>query len=49
MVLLYKKTSDYYIKAVVLAEKIDVAVEGEGSKLTQTRTRKINLPTRYKM
>ena len=34
MVLLYKKTSDYSIKAVVLTEKIDVVVEGRGSKLT---------------
>ena len=49
VVLPYKKASDYSTKVVVLTEKVDVAVEEEGSKLTQTRTRKINLPMRYKM
>jgi hypothetical protein len=41
--LLYKKASDYFIKAV----KVDIAVEGERSKMSQMLTRKINLPSRY--
>ena len=49
VILLYKKASDYSMKAGVLAESINVVVEEEGSKMTQTRTRKINLPTRYKI
>ena len=49
IVLLYKKASDCSMKATTLAEKIDVVAEEEGSKMTQTRTRKINLPTQYKM
>ena len=49
VVLLYKKASDCSMKAITLAEKIDVVAEEERSKMTQTRTRKINLPTRYKI
>ena len=49
VVLLYKKASDYSIKAGVLAENINVVAEEERSKMTQTRTRKINLLTRYKI
>ena len=45
VVLPYKKASDRSIKAVVLAEKVNVVVEGERPKITQIRTRKINLPT----
>ena len=45
VVLLYKKTSNYSIKAITLAEKIDIIAEEKRSKMIQTQTWKINLPT----
>ena len=49
MVLLYKKTSNYYTKVVTFVEEGNIVIEGEGSETAQTQTRKINLPIRYKL
>ena len=44
VVLLYKKTSNYYTKVVTFVEEGNIVIEGEGSETAQTQTRKINLP-----
>ena len=48
MVLPYKKTSTSSTKSVTFAKHIEVVTEGEGSKMVGTRTRRINLPARFK-
>jgi hypothetical protein len=48
VVLLYKKTSNQFLEVATFAEPVQVVVEGEGSKTTSTRTRSINLPSRFK-
>jgi hypothetical protein len=48
VVLPYKKTSISSIKAATFAGDIEVVTEEEGSKMVTTRTRRINLPERFK-
>jgi hypothetical protein len=48
VVLSYKKTSNSLAKAVTFAADVEVISEREGSEMTQTRTRTINLPARFK-
>ena len=45
IVLLYKKTSNCSMKAITLAEKINIVAEEKRSKMTQIQAQKINLLT----
>ena len=44
----YNKTLIDSTKAVTFAERVEVVAKGEGSKMIETQTRKINLPARFK-
>jgi hypothetical protein len=48
VVLPYKKTSNRFLKVATSAEPVQVVVEEEGSKTASTRTRSINLPSRFR-
>ena len=48
IVLPYKKTSNSSMKVVSFAKEVEVVGEVEGSKMAETRTRKIKLPERFK-
>jgi hypothetical protein len=48
VVLPYKKTLNSSMKAVTFATYVEVVGEEEGSEISRTRTRTINLPARFK-
>ena len=48
VILSYKKASSSSAKAVTFAKQVEVVLEEKGSEITETRTRKINLPQRFR-